>query len=100
MDMARLETAPRSERLADTLVVGLSQNGVRMHAKPKLQASFSVLKAADIPSVLIELGFLSSARDLKRLRSAEWRAKVATGMREALRAWAIADAAEAALLRQ
>jgi len=100
MDMARIETAPRSDRLADSLVAGLRDNIGNLHKRPRLQASFSVLKAADIPSVLIELGFMSSARDLEHLTSAEWRGQAAIGIRDALRAWAVEDAAEAALLRQ
>ncbi len=100
MDLARLETAPRSDRLADALVDGLKRNIGRLHKRPRLEAAFSVLKAADIPSVLIELGFLSSERDLANLVSPEWRAKAALGIRDALLAWAAEDAAEAALLRQ
>lgn len=100
MDMARLETAPRADRLADALVAGLQSNVGRMHKRPRLEASFSVLKAADIPSVLLELGFLSSDHDLENLLSPDWRARAALGVRDAIRVWAAEDAAEAALLRQ
>lgn len=100
MDMARIETAPRSDRLAEALVLGLDQTIGTLHKRPRLEASFSVLKAADIPSVLIELGFLSNTRDLENLQSPEWRAAAAEGIRDALRIWAAADAAEAGLLRQ
>jgi len=58
------------------------------------------LKAPDIPAVLIELGYISSARDLGNLTSADWRARAAMGIRDALQAWVVEDAAEAALLRQ
>lgn len=100
MELARAETAPRSDRLADALVAGLRDNIGTMHKRPRMEASFSVLKAPDIPAVLIELGYISSARDLGNLTSADWRARAATGIRDALRAWAVEDAAEAALLRQ
>ncbi len=100
MDLARTETAPRSDRLADALVAGLDQSIGNLHKRPRLEASFSVLKAADIPAVLIELGFMSSERDLDNLRDADWRARAAAGVRDALRAWVVADAAEASLLRQ
>ncbi|MGR3659706.1 MAG: N-acetylmuramoyl-L-alanine amidase [Paracoccaceae bacterium] len=99
MDMARIESAHRANLLADALVVGLKQT-VGMHKRPKLSAGFSVLKAADIPSVLIELGFLSSPRDLEHLLDSAWRAKASEGILLALQSWAIADAAEALLLRQ
>ncbi len=100
MDMARAETQPRADRLADALVAGLERRIGELHKRPRLEASFSVLKAADIPSVLIELGFLSSARDRENLISADWRALAAEGIRDALVAWAAEDAAEALLLRQ
>lgn len=100
MDLARVETTRRSDRLADALVAGLRENIGNLHKRPRLEASFSVLKAADIPSVLIELGFMSSARDLANLRMPEWRARAALGIRDALRRWAAEDAAEAELLRR
>ena len=99
MDMARTETAPRSDKLADALVEHMNRT-VGMHKRPKLSAGFSVLKAPDIPSVLIELGFLSSPRDLKRLRDEAWRMRAAEGIRDALSDWAISDAADASLLRK
>jgi len=100
MDLARRETAPRSDRLADALVKGLKKALGRMHKRPREQAAFSVLKAADIPSVLVELGFLSSPEDLKNLIDPAWRARAAIGVRNALLAWAATDAAQAALLRR
>lgn len=99
MDLARTDTAPRSDKLADALVVGLS-NTVGMHKRPRLSAGFSVLKAPDIPSVLIELGFLSSPRDRKRITDPDWRLRAAQGIRDALQVWAVEDAASAQLLRQ
>ncbi|MDF0600056.1 N-acetylmuramoyl-L-alanine amidase [Psychromarinibacter sp. C21-152] len=100
MEMARLETRPRADRLADALVAALEDSIGPLHKRPRLEASFSVLKAADIPSVLVELGFLSSKRDRENLLDPDWRAQAADGIRDALIAWAKADAAEASLLRQ
>jgi len=100
MDMARVETAPRADHLADQLVKGLAAAIGRMHSRPRQSASFSVLKAADIPSVLIEIGFLSNPQDLKNLSSPEWRIKAASGIRAALVEWAARDAARAQLRRQ
>ncbi|PHR00021.1 MAG: N-acetylmuramoyl-L-alanine amidase [Marinosulfonomonas sp.] len=100
MDLARLETAPRAGKLADHLVIGIRDAVGKMYKRPRQEAGFSVLKAPDIPSVLIELGFLSSAGDLENLLSPEWRSGAADGIRAALAAWAITDAAEAQLLRQ
>ena len=57
MDMARTETAPRTDRLAEALAAAIQAEGLKMHRRPRQQAGFSVLKSPDIPSVLIELGF-------------------------------------------
>jgi N-acetylmuramoyl-L-alanine amidase len=100
MDLARAETMPRTDALADAIVEGLRANIGNMHKRPRLGAAFSVLKSPDIPSVLIELGFMSHERDLANLQSPEWRARAAVGIRDALRAWAAADAGQSALLRQ
>lgn len=100
VDLARAETEPRADRLAKTLVETIDAAGIRLHSKPIQSAAFSVLKAPDMPSLLIELGFLSSRRDRQRLTDAEWRAGMQTAIRAALQAWARADAAEAARVRQ
>jgi len=99
MDMARTETRPRIDRLALKLQEAISGAGLKMHRHPIQQASFSVLKSPDIPSVLIELGFLSSASDLERLIDPEWRARMAQALRDALKAWSAEDAALQALVR-
>jgi N-acetylmuramoyl-L-alanine amidase len=74
--------------------------GVELHPHPRLEAGFSVLKAADIPSVLVELGFISDMDDLANLMDPEWRETVQEAIRDALVAWAIADEARVGLMRQ
>ncbi|MBN2905477.1 MAG: N-acetylmuramoyl-L-alanine amidase [Rhodobacteraceae bacterium] len=100
MDLARTESAPRADRLADAIVAGLKTHVGRLHKRPRLSAGFSVLKSPDIPSVLIELGFLSAQEDRENLTDPAWRAKAVAGIAEALSAWAIEDAAQADLLRR
>lgn len=100
MDMARLETAARSEVLAEMLVVGISESVGHLHKRPHLSAGFTVLKAPDIPSVLVELGFMSNEHDLKNLLNKKWRAQVIEGLVAALDMWAVEDAAQALLLRK
>ena len=99
MDMARTETGPRIARLALSLEGAMKAQGLRMHRQPRQTAGFSVLKSPDIPSVLVELGFMSSARDLARLIDPDWRAKMALAMRDGLKAWAAEDAALSAVRR-
>ncbi|MGB5871913.1 MAG: N-acetylmuramoyl-L-alanine amidase, partial [Albidovulum sp.] len=100
MDLARQETGPRSDRLAEELVAAMSDKGLKMHRHPIQEAAFSVLKSADIPSVLLELGFMSSKADRARLADPVWRKDMQSAILSALQSWAIADAAEARLLRQ
>ncbi|MFN3723841.1 MAG: N-acetylmuramoyl-L-alanine amidase [Paracoccaceae bacterium] len=99
MDMARTETGPRIERLALALEGAIKAQGLRMHRHPRQTAGFSVLKSPDIPSVLVELGFMSSTRDLARLIDPEWRGKMALALRDGLKSWAAEDAALSALQR-
>ncbi len=94
MDMARTETQPRTDRLAEAIAVAIKAAEIRMHRRPRQSGSFSVLKSPDIPSVLLELGFLSSERDYTRLIDPAWRARMAEAIRAALVAW---DAAESTL---
>lgn len=100
IDLARLETAPRSERLAQAIRQGIEEQGLPLHSRPLREAGFSVLKSPDIPSVLVELGFLSSQSDRDNLLDDGWRARMAAGIRDALGAWRVADAAAARLVRQ
>lgn len=100
MDMARTETAPRSDRLANALVEGIYAATQSAYKTPRMEAAFSVLKAPDIPSALIELGFLSSERDREKLTDPAWRRAAAEGVRDALLYWAIEDAAAAEQLRK
>jgi N-acetylmuramoyl-L-alanine amidase len=100
MDLVRAETVPRTSRLALALKTAISEAELRMHRHPVQGAAFSVLKAPDIPSVLLEVGFLSSDRDRKHFVDPDWRARMQEAISVALQAWAIADAAEAKLIRQ
>jgi N-acetylmuramoyl-L-alanine amidase len=100
MDLARAEVSPRASALADALVQGIGQSVGRLHKRPRLEAGFAVLKAPDIPSVLLEVGFMSDPRDLMDLQRPEWRARVAAGVVAAIDAWAVADAADALRVRQ
>lgn len=97
MDIARTQTAPRTQRLAGALQGAITGAGLKMHRRPHQMAAFSVLKAADIPSALLEIGFLSSGQDLARLTDGAWRARMAAAVAAGLAAWAREDAALSAL---
>ncbi len=71
IDLTRRETRNLSVRFAHALVKNL--NGpVEMNKSPWRRAAFRVLKVADVPAVLLELGYLSNSIDEKLLNSNEW----------------------------
>lgn len=100
LDLARMETEPRTAMLAQAMVDGLRASGVPLNRRPLREGGFSVLKAADVPSLLLELGFMSSQQDLANLQDAGWRAATAAGLRDGLQAWSVQDRAARALVRQ
>ena len=73
-DLIRRETHSFSMRFARSLVGELS-NTIELINNPHRFAGFRVLKAPDVPSVLLELGYLSNAKDEEQLRNPEWRGK-------------------------
>ena len=84
--LVRQETRAGSVRIARDLVGSLDQ-GLPMLQNPVRHAGFVVLKAADIPSVLVEMGFMSNARDEAALRKADHRRLVAQAMQRAVDAY-------------
>lgn len=99
MSLARLDNAPRSEALAKHMLDGIRNAVGRVHKRPLRSAGFSVLKAADIPSVLLEVGFLSTEEDLRNLSDPIWRQGMAAGIRDGILAWRDEDRALAPLRR-
>ena len=83
LDLAHRETKTFSHAFA-RLLVGEMKSTVRLHKKPLKSAGFVVLKAPDVPSVLIELGYMTNRQDLKLLTSEAWRAKAAATMVQAV----------------
>ena len=63
-----------------------------MLPNPERHAGFVVLKAVDIPSVLVEMGFMSNRNDEAELRRPEHRARVAEAMKRAVDAYFAAAA--------
>ena len=78
-----------SIRFARSLVEELSQR-IGLINNPHRFAGFKVLKAPDVPSVLVELGYLSNAKDEAQLLSAEWRGKAAASIADAIERFAAA----------
>jgi len=99
MDLARLDTQPRAENMARFMISRLALGSLAIHKRPVKGAAFSVLKSPDIPSILIETGFLTDPRDRANLTDPLWRARLAEAVADAVLSWAEDDAARAALLR-
>jgi N-acetylmuramoyl-L-alanine amidase len=84
IDLAQREAKNESIKFARSATTRL-QHIIRMNKNPHRFAGFRVLKSPDFPSVLIELGFLSNARDEKLLNSVRWRERTARAIAEAVR---------------
>lgn len=84
--LVRQETRNGSAKMQHTLVGALDQN-LPMLQNPARHASFMVLKAADIPSVLVEMGFMSNPQDEALLRQPGHRSIIATAMMRAVDAF-------------
>jgi N-acetylmuramoyl-L-alanine amidase len=75
-DLTRRETRAYSHLFARTLVSIWKEAG-SLNKNPMRSAGFRVLKAPDVPSILLELGYLSSDKDAAQMRTPEWREKTA-----------------------
>ncbi|MGL4325019.1 MAG: N-acetylmuramoyl-L-alanine amidase family protein, partial [Beijerinckiaceae bacterium] len=85
-DLTRRETRAFSHRFARTLGARMGE-AVPMHKKPLREAGFKVLRAPDVPSALIELGYLSNASDSEFLLSSDGQAKAADAIAKAIEAY-------------
>jgi N-acetylmuramoyl-L-alanine amidase len=83
LDLAQRETKTFSLQFAHKLV-GAMKSATRLHKEPLKSAGFRVLRAPDVPSVLVELGYVSNKQDLQSLLSDSWRDKTADAMTSAI----------------
>ncbi len=83
IDLAQRETKAFSANFAHALAKELKATS-RLHKHPLKSAGFRVLKAPDVPSALIELGYVSSSQDLKYLLSDAWRSRATDSIAQAI----------------
>jgi N-acetylmuramoyl-L-alanine amidase len=83
IDLTQRETKNFSNHFARA-VVGELKTAAKLHKHPLKSAGFKVLKAPDVPSVLIELGYVSNKRDLKLMMSEAWRARTTDAVAQAV----------------
>jgi len=77
IDLAQRDTMNRSSRFAESAVPLLARTTGILPRQPHRSAAFVVLKAPDVPSVLIELGYLSNAGDADEMNNVHWRDRMA-----------------------
>ena len=83
IDLAERETKSFSLQFAHKLV-GELKTATRLHKTPLKSAGFRVLRAPDVPSVLVELGYVSNRQDLQSLLSEPWRNRTAETIAKAI----------------
>nr|WP_245224002.1 N-acetylmuramoyl-L-alanine amidase [Rhizobium halophytocola] len=83
LDLTRRETQAFSVTMANA-VVSAFEGQIGLINNPHRYAGFQVLTAPDVPSILLELGFLSNKDDEQQLLDEKWREKVANRLAEAV----------------
>jgi N-acetylmuramoyl-L-alanine amidase len=86
IDLAKRETKAFSANFARNVVKDIGATA-HLYKHPLKSAGFRVLKAPDVPSVLIELGYVSNARDLRQLVSETWRSRTADAVAHAVQTY-------------
>jgi N-acetylmuramoyl-L-alanine amidase len=80
--LAQRDTINRSVKFAQNLVGELGRVTDTLPREPHRSAAFVVLKAPDVPAVLIELGYLTNPRDSAQMGTEEWRNGVSSAIAE------------------
>lgn len=84
MDLAMRETSNQSKFFANTLVDSFKAQSVKILQRPHRSAGFAVLKAPDIPSVLVEAGFMSNRKEADMLNTPAHRKKISTALKSGI----------------
>jgi N-acetylmuramoyl-L-alanine amidase len=94
LDLEQRDTMNKSSRFANLVVNAAGRATDILPRQPHRSAAFVVLKAPDVPSVLVELGYLSNSSDATQMDTARWRDGVADAIAAAVeRHFAAATAA-------
>jgi N-acetylmuramoyl-L-alanine amidase len=86
IDLAKRETKTFSVQFARALIAQM-RGAAKVHQNPLKSAGFRVLKAPDVPSVLVELGFVTNKEDVKALTSETWRGRATDAVVQAIDAF-------------
>lgn len=87
IDLTVRDTMNQSKFLANTVVGTLQSNGIKTLPRTHRYAGFAVLKAPDIPSILVEIGFMSNDSEAHALSTPEYRRKLAGALKNGIDAY-------------
>ena len=88
VELAQRGTTEETGKLAESILGALKGELKLLRTRPLRAGNFRVLKAPDVPSLLVELGFMDNRSDRKRLADPEWRKKAATRIAQGIDDWA------------
>lgn len=81
IDLAARDTMNQSRYLAKTVITTLDSNNVKVLDTKYRSAGFAVLKAMDIPSILVEMGYLTNKAEVERLSNSAYRSQIASALK-------------------
>jgi len=84
LDLAARDTMNQSRYLAKTVITTLDDNNVKVLDRKFRSAGFAVLKAMDIPSILVEMGYLTNKAEAAKLSNASYRQQVASALKASI----------------
>ena len=83
-DLIHRDTINQALAFSQSLVDAAQSQGVALINQPRRSAGFQVLKSPDVPSVLVEVGFLTNPRDARRLTQADYQRKLVSALMDAI----------------
>lgn len=84
IDLAARDTMNQSRYLAKTVITTLDSNNVKVLDTKYRSAGFAVLKAMDIPSILVEMGYLTNKAEVERLSNSAYRTQIASALKASI----------------
>ena len=88
VDLAQRGTMDEAQKLATAVLKAMAGRVTLLPTQPHRQANFRVLRAPEIPSILVELGYLSNEGDRRRMTSDVWNASMAAALTRGIQKWA------------
>jgi len=87
VEMAQRGSGDESAKLARSVLAEMDGTVTLLRTAPHRQANFGILRAPELPAILVELGYMSNANDRERLVSADWQERMAEALARGIRSW-------------